>query len=163
MRVTWATDPVAVMKRAALGIRRGMARGLETWTRKTSNQLKGRAERPYRDSTSGTTDLAHLRATLICRSPIGMYREYGTGIYGPRHRRITARGRMYRAILGRLARRRVLHWVDNGTDMFAMSTKGTKKRPWFWPIIRRRIKALQIEIAKQVEKQVARLTAASAK
>lgn len=57
--------------------------------------------------------------------PLGMWMEYGTGLYGPQRRRIVP------------TRMKVLRWVQNGRVRYAPSTRGMRKRPFFWRTVAR--------------------------
>lgn len=60
---------------------------------------------------------------ISCEHPLGMWMEYGTGLYGPQRRRIVP------------TRMKVLRWVQNGRVRYAPSTRGMRKRPFWWRTI----------------------------
>lgn len=155
--VVWADDPAAALKGFGEAIRLGRLRGFHTWVTRSGVELKKAAERTYRASIQATVTGGMLpTGTLQCVSPIGMFREYGTGLYGPKHQRITARGGRYRGIRGSFGVRNVLRWVSDGREIFARSVKGSRPRPWFWPTMKARELQLMPTLTRAIKRSVTR-------
>lgn len=64
---------------------------------------------------------------ISCEHQLGMWLEYGTGLYGPQRRRIVPKTK------------KVLRWVQAGRVRYAPSTRGMRKRPFWWRTINERL------------------------
>lgn len=66
--------------------------------------------------------------------------HFGTGLFGPRHRLIVPK------------KAKVLHWVQNGQDVFARSSKGQRPNPYFQKALDKSRFAVDREVIKGLQK-----------
>ena len=65
------------------------------------------------------------------RSDVGIFQEFGTGVYGPKKTRIVPKNA------------KVLHFEINGKEVFAKSVKGSPPQPFMRPSIIEAVAALR--------------------
>ena len=131
--------------------------GLDTWARQTSNAL--RRQCPSKEAKATISGRAVLRseplAHVECVSLIGMYLEYGTGMHGPLHHMITAKGGTYVGADGIERSRHLLRWKNYyGNYVFAHSVQGMEPNPWFWKTVEAMISTVAGHIEFAVQKML---------
>jgi hypothetical protein len=134
-----------------------MLRGFRAWASLTNNMLRLEAERPVKGGLKATATMAGASpmAVFECASLIGLWREQGTGLFGPQHARITSKGGMYLGprplYLGPqrksgakvtgvgaerpLRTRSMLRFEIDGEVFYRYSVAGRHADPWFWKTI----------------------------
>lgn len=149
-------------------------RGLDTWARQASTALRRQCpSKEAKQTISGRAvqtaggAVAHVQ----CVSEIGSYLEYGTGLYGPEHKMIRAKGGSYEAATGGMRTRAMLRWKTDKTSyrdkngklrkirggyMFATEVRGMKPRPWFWPTLETMLGMVREHIANAIQRAVVR-------
>ena len=152
-------SPSVQLAAIAKSIRRGLYQGMSTWTSQAVRLLRRVAPRPARRAVlyrvGGLND-GRPRTHVFCASPIGLYREYGTGIYGPRRRRIVSLGEVYTDPKGRVRPRVALRWVSQGREFVRRSVRGAPARPWFWPSLQAAVPRLGPVLVKTVRDHIRR-------
>jgi hypothetical protein len=135
-------------------------RTMQRWGTSVAKKLKTIAGRHVEHGIQGRTTLRGREpfTTLISRSNIGWWREFGTGIYGPLRRRIRSKGGPYvNPKTGKLQNRRALRWEVGGGYRFARSVRGMRAHPWFVPTVKMEIPRLLRESVADFQKALTKL------
>jgi hypothetical protein len=144
-------------------------RGLDTWARQCSNaerrqcpSKEARGTISGRAVMTGEGALAHVQ----CVSLIGLYMEYGTGIYGPEQKPIRAKGGSYINAMGGRGTRSMLKWKTDRTSytdrfgrtrklngyMYAFEVQGMPASPWFFPTLDAMLTTVRAHIANALQR-----------
>jgi hypothetical protein len=120
------TEAARATERYFRELPRTIHRVCDDWARRTSNVFRRLSTLPgeVRKTIGGKAIRygGESFAQVTCESPLGLWIERGTGIYGPFKRPIRAKGGAYTDAKGRLRKRRMLRW--KGTVYQAAGVRG---------------------------------------
>ena len=147
---------------------------MDLWSRGTSNVLRGRASTVVKSGISGRCVRMGGRFVALLRSRhlVGLWQETGTGMHGPLHKLITAKGGAYvNPVTGRTVKRRMLRIPVSGLRdrttgktlrgfIFRPWSRGMEKRPWFYVTIRAQVQALQSGLLRDYQTAIREMNAA---
>jgi hypothetical protein len=163
---------------------------MDLWSRGTSNVLRGRASTVVKSGISGRCVRMGGRFVALLRSRhlVGLWQETGTGLHGPLHKLITAKGGAYvNPVTGKTVKRRMLRIPLEGATYIATTkgksagwrgisyvttykvgrgfifrpwSRGMKKRPWFYVTIRAQVPALQSGLLRDYQTAIREMNAA---
>ena len=153
--------------------RQEIFRGMDTFASMTRNAL--RRQCPSREAQKSISGRAVNRsdgpvAHIQCVSQIGVFMEYGTGLYGPKKETIKPKGGSYIAATGGRRNRAMLRWKTDRTSytdslgrtrrlhgyIYAAEVAGMPPSPWFWPTVETMLTTLQAHLRNAIQRAVIR-------